>query len=83
MDTEDGALSALLKAARKKETGDLKYLMSRTTKTKFADGHMLASVFMRPFRSSFTRAQRLTCLMAGFFLTMVTRSRARTHIRTY
>ncbi len=40
-------------------------------RTKFFDDHVWFSVFVRPLKSNFTRAQRLTCCLMFLYLMMV------------
>ncbi len=47
-------------------------LFTTWTRTKFFDDHVWFSVFIRPCKSNFTRAQRLTCCLMFLYLMMVT-----------
>lgn len=47
-------------------------LFSQHTQRSITDNHLWLSIVLRPQRSNFTRVQRLICLTAFLFLTMLT-----------
>lgn len=49
-----------------------KQLFSANVRKKLSNEHLWFSVFSRPTKSSFTRAQRISCCMSLLFMTMIT-----------
>lgn len=68
----DGEIEAEVRAAEKKEIQGFKNVFHSRASHSLADGHLWASVFMRPPQSTFTRVQRLSCCLSIIFATMVT-----------
>jgi polycystin 1L2 len=69
----DGSVERLLPVASHQDfTSSFSYLFSTSARRKITSDHMWFSVVSRPTRSSFTRAQRLSCCIALLFLTMIT-----------
>ena len=72
MQSDYGKTFAAFKAAVREEKAKFTYLLQRTVRSKFTDGHMWASVALIPFRSPFTRTQRLSVCICALFLSMIT-----------
>lgn len=68
----DGEIETEVRAAEKKEIRGFKNVFHSRASNSLADGHLWASVFMRPPQSTFTRVQRLSCCLSIIFATMVT-----------
>jgi hypothetical protein len=49
-----------------------KQLFSANVRKKLSNEHLWFSVFSRPTKSTFTRAQRISCCMSLLFMTMIT-----------
>ena len=58
-------------AASDEELRNPKYLMKTAGNRKITDDHIWWSVFTRPIRSRFTRAQRVSICMAMIMLSML------------
>ena len=67
-----GCLMKTLEVASHDEVSQFSYLLGDTGRKKLAEHHIVFSIFYRPFRSNFTRAQRLSLMMSFLFLTMIT-----------
>ena len=71
MEEDDGAIERVLPVAGAEQILDTKNLFFTSSRKKLADDHLWVSVFARPQRNSFTRAQRLTSGVTLLFITMV------------
>ena len=72
MTNGSGTLSKTLHAASAADIGRFSYLLEDTGRKKLAEHHSIFAIFYRPFRSNFTRVQRLSIMMSITFLTMIT-----------
>ncbi|GIX93742.1 polycystin-1 [Caerostris extrusa] len=68
---EDGLIDRLLPVAGKGEATEFNHLFHQKTQKNLSDGHLWFSIFMRPPKSRFTRAQRVTSCFAMLFLSML------------
>jgi hypothetical protein len=55
----------------REELVDFQYLFFSETQRNLSDTHLWVSVFSRPKRSSFSRVQRLSCIMCLLLATMM------------
>lgn len=67
----DGKTERLLSAAGEDLVKDFNHLFSCWWHGKIFDSHVWLSIWHRPRRSNFTRAQRLTVFTTALFLTMI------------
>ncbi|KAG1655025.1 Polycystic kidney disease protein 1-like 2 [Nymphon striatum] len=68
---DDGAIDRMLPVSGKDEVANFSHLFSTTSNRNLRDGHLWLSIFLRPPRSRFTRAQRLSSCMALLYLSML------------
>lgn len=66
-DSGDTRVDRVLNAQPKDEFRSCQEMISHT----IAEHHLWLSVFMRPFKSNFTRIQRLSCLLGLIYLNMI------------
>ena len=71
LDSVNGKLERRFRAATRDQKEKFPYHYSRAVHNAVTDSHIWLSVVFRPERSTFTRAQRLSCCLATLFLTMV------------
>ncbi|GIY29651.1 polycystic kidney disease protein 1-like 2 [Caerostris darwini] len=71
VEKEDGLIDRLLPVAGKGEATEFNHLFHQKTQKNLSDGHLWFSIFMRPPKSRFTRAQRVTSCFAMLFLSML------------
>lgn len=64
-------IDRLIPVAGKGEATEFSHLFQQKTQKNLSDGHLWFSIFMRPPKSRFTRAQRVTCCFAMLFLSML------------
>ncbi|CAG0925281.1 unnamed protein product, partial [Notodromas monacha] len=65
-------MALLIPVAGSEQKKEFKYLFNTAKSNNLRDGHLWFSIFLRPPRSRFTRAQRVSCCMALLYLTMLT-----------
>ena len=71
VEEEDGQIERVLPVAGAEQVLDTKNLFYTSSRKKLTNEHLWVSVFARPERSNFTRAQRLTSGVALLFITMI------------
>ena len=71
VDESDGKVEQILYPATKKELTKFNVLFTSEVRKNLSDGHIWFSVLARPWRSTFTRVQRLTCCLSILMCTMV------------
>jgi len=71
-DKEDGLIDRVIPVTSRDEVMTFDKLFSEHARVGVADSHLWFSCYMRPDRSSFTRAQRVSVCMALLLLTMIT-----------
>ncbi|KAK8392418.1 hypothetical protein O3P69_014648 [Scylla paramamosain] len=67
----DGQIDRLLSVAGSEERKAFKHLFRNTSNKELSDGHLWFSVFLRPYRSRFTRCQRVASCFSSLFLFML------------
>ena len=68
---DEGVVFRRLNVCCDKEKTQIKYLLSKHTKSKLSDNHLWFSVFARPVQSNFNRTDRLTCILVLLNMTML------------
>ena len=71
MDSDDGKIERVIPVAGQDNSMEFNYLLQKWTSDKLFDEHLWLSVAIRPKRSNFTRAQRLTCCITYLYLMMI------------
>lgn len=71
VEEDDGMIDRLLPVASKEDMTNFQNLFMTKTKKSFTDSHLWISVFSRPHRSTFTRVQRLSCILSLVMTTMM------------
>ncbi|KAK7065489.1 hypothetical protein SK128_007199 [Halocaridina rubra] len=71
VDEDDGQIDRLLPVATPEDITSFRNLFMNTSKKNLTDGHLWVSIFVRPFKSTYTRVQRLSVVVSVTFLTMV------------
>lgn len=72
LEEDDGMVDRILPVAGLEDLVAFKQLFSANVRKKLSNEHLWFSVFSRPTKSSFTRAQRISCCMSLLFMTMIT-----------
>ncbi|CAH1794576.1 unnamed protein product [Owenia fusiformis] len=72
VEEDDGQVERIVPVAGLEDLVDFKHLFGTSVRKKLSNDHLWVSVFSRPTRSGFTRAQRLSCCLSLLFLTMIT-----------
>ena len=67
---DDGIIDRVVPLAGKDELTGFSHLFFTKAKKDLMDGHIWFSIFGKPHKSNFTRAQRLTCCLALMFASM-------------
>ncbi|KAL5018661.1 hypothetical protein ScPMuIL_004383 [Solemya velum] len=87
VDIGDGILEKTVVISLRTELKQFDTLFKENFRQSITDSHLWLSVIIRPERSSFIRTQRLSCLVALLFLTMITNAMffktADNAVRTY
>ncbi|XP_062619009.1 polycystin-1-related protein-like [Saccostrea cucullata] len=71
VEEDDGMIDRLLPVASKEDMTNFQNLFMTKTKKSFTDSHLWISVFSRPHRSTFTRVQRLSCILSLVMTTLM------------
>ena len=71
VEEDDGMIDRLLPVASKEDMTNFQNLFMTKTKKSFTDSHLWISVFSRPHKSTFTRVQRLSCILSLVMTTMM------------
>ncbi|KAK3612419.1 hypothetical protein CHS0354_032020 [Potamilus streckersoni] len=71
VEEEDGMVDRLLPVASHEDLTNFNNIFFSSTKKKLTDSHLWISIFSRPHRSSFTRVQRLSCILSLLMTTML------------
>lgn len=69
---DDGLIERVLPVSSNEALTSFKTRLSQQTHINVTEHHLWLSLFLRPRRSRFTRVQRLSCLLALLFLSMIT-----------
>ena len=72
LEEDDGMVDRILPVAGLEDLAAFKQLFNSNIKKKITSDHLWFSVFSRPTKSNFTRAQRISCCMSLLFMTMIT-----------
>ena len=72
MEEDDGNVDRILPVAGREDLVDFQHLFFTETQRNLSDTHLWVSVFSRPRRSSFSRVQRLSCILCLLLATMMT-----------
>ncbi|XP_037671501.1 polycystic kidney disease protein 1-like 2 [Choloepus didactylus] len=72
IDVGDCVLDKVFPVATEQDRKQFSHLFFMKTSTGFRDGHLWYSIFSRSPRSSFTRAQRMSCCFSLLLCTMLT-----------
>ena len=64
VEEDDGQINRTLLPASKEELVKFNFIFSTEVRKNLSDGHLWYSVLYRPFESSFTRVQRLSCCLS-------------------
>jgi len=68
---DDGNIERQLTVANAEDLSKFQTLFSHHARFNLAENHLWLSLVIRPNKSSFNRVQRLTCILALLFLTMI------------
>jgi hypothetical protein len=71
-DREDGLIDRVLTSADTEEALTFERRFGEYVRLELTDSHLWLSCAMRPERSAFTRAQRVSCCVGLLLLTMIT-----------
>ena len=71
MEEDDGMIDRLLPVAGEEDLSNFQNLFMSKTKKNFTDSHLWVSIFVRPHRSTFTRVQRVSCILSLVMTTMM------------
>ncbi|XP_066966740.1 serine-rich adhesin for platelets-like [Macrobrachium rosenbergii] len=71
VDEDDGQIDRLVPVATPEDITAFRNLFVNTSKKNLTDGHLWVSIFVRPYKSTYTRVQRLSVVVSVTFLTMV------------
>lgn len=71
VEEDDGMVDRLIPVAGSQDLTSFHNVFMTKTRKNFSDSHLWISIFSRPQRSSFTRTQRLSCILSLVFTTMV------------
>ena len=71
-DAADGRINRTFNVTSREERTRFSSMYKDSMHNQVTDSHLWVSVFVRPSRSNFTRAQRLTSAVAILFLSMIT-----------
>ncbi|KAK3090847.1 hypothetical protein FSP39_015186 [Pinctada imbricata] len=72
VEEDDGMVDRILPVAGLEDLAAFKQLFNSNLRKKITSDHLWFSVFSRPTKSNFTRAQRISCCMSLLFMTMIT-----------
>ncbi|XP_061173587.1 uncharacterized protein LOC133182755 [Saccostrea echinata] len=71
LDQEDGLIERVLPVSTVESLMAFKTLVAHQTQLNITDHHLWLSLLFRPRKSRFTRVQRLSCVLALLFLSMI------------
>lgn len=71
VEEDDGKVDRMLPVAGREDLIDFNHLFFTETRRSLSDNHLWLSVFSRPRRSSFSRVQRLSCILCLLLATMM------------
>jgi polycystin 1L2 len=71
LDIGDGNIDRII-AAMSKNSIEFETLLSQHARLNMTENHLWLSLLLRPQKSSFTRVQRLSCILVLLFLAMIT-----------
>ena len=71
VEEDGGSLDCVIPVSNKADITTFSYLCNANFRHNITDSHLWMSVAIRPEKSNFTRAQRLSCCLALLFLTMI------------
>ncbi|XP_076456106.1 polycystin-1-like protein 2 [Babylonia areolata] len=71
VEEDDGHVDRILPVAGRQDLVDFQHLFFSETQRSLSDSHLWVSVFSRPRRSSFSRVQRLSCIVCLLLATMM------------
>ncbi|KAK3091662.1 hypothetical protein FSP39_021645 [Pinctada imbricata] len=71
VEEDDGMVDRLLPVASDDDLATFHNLFISKTKRNFTDSHLWISIFVRPYRSTFTRVQRVSCILSLVMTTMM------------
>ncbi len=71
LDEDDGEVERLVPVAGKENVLGFKNLLLDNARMAITEEHLWISFLIRPSRSTFTRLQRLTCILSLLFMAMI------------